>query len=444
MNPLIVLLIATAQLVFSSGATYANQLSPAENLPRLIETALVNNPELAASDAHRKMLENKARQAGSLEDPMLTLKLQNGVISDPFSFRRDSMTQKVIGISQQFPWYGKRKLRSDVAGLNTEVSHWSRLERIQEIVRMVKETYYQTYFTDRSLEIVVKNLRVLDDFITLAQSRYAVGKGAQQDIYRAQLEKSKLIDLRISLEQQRRGLDIRMNSLLYRPMDAKVGMIPDFDPSEISLTPAQLEELAEKNRPLMKAQQAQISKSEASNALAKKEFYPDVAVSFEYMQREPAMGGDGADMYSLGLTFNLPIQRDRRHAMLAETTSERVMATAELSVARNTIRSGIADLLSQMERRRKLATLYKRGIIPQAEQVLESVTIGYKVGKVDLLTLLDSRMNLFNYERDYYDSITDYQIRLTQLEEMVGTDLATGTAMTGNTHQHTGEQSEIQ
>ena len=48
--------------------------------------------------------------------------------------------------------------------------------------------------------------------------------------------------------------------------------------------------------------------------------------------------------------------------------------------------------------------LYKTGIIPQAEQSLESATIGYRVNKVDFLTLLDSRMTLFNYEREFYES----------------------------------------
>ena len=81
------------------------------------------------------------------------------------------------------------------------------------------------------------------------------------------------------------------------------------------------------------------------------------------------------------------------------------------------------DLLAQLERRKKLAELYKTGIIPQAEQSLESATIGYRVNKVDFLTLLDNRLTLFNYEREYYDSIADYQMKRAQLEALVGKDL---------------------
>ena len=99
------------------------------------------------------------------------------------------------------------------------------------------------------------------------------------------------------------------------------------------------------------------------------------------------------------------------------------MATEELKSARNNIASGTGDLLAQLERRRKQIELYRTGIIPQAEQSLESATIGYPVGKVDFLTLLDNRLTLFNYERDLYDSMADYQIKRAQLEALVGKEL---------------------
>ena len=430
---LLVLLVAG---ILPAGFIRAAETKPTENLPELVNIALANNPEVAASGAHLRMLEYKARQAGSLEDPMLMLKIQNGIISDPLNFRRDSMTQKVVGISQQLPWFGKRELRSDVARRDAEASHWNREERILDIIRGVKETYYQIYFTDKSLEILAKNTRILDDFITIAENRYSVGQGVQQDIFKAQLEKSKLLDMKITLEQQRRSLEIRMNSLLYRPVDTPIGAIPDPQITPLNRGDAELLEQAEQNRPLLKGMQAQIGKSQAAQALARKEFFPDFNVSFEYMQREPAMGNDGADMYSLGVTFNLPVQRERRHAMLAEAASEQTMSAAELNDTRNSIRSTVADLISQMERRRKLAELYKGGIIPQAEQALESAVIAYRVGKVDFLALLDSRLTLFNYERDYYDSLADYQIRLAQLEATVGADLESGHSLADHYHHH--------
>lgn len=395
----------------------------AENLPRLVEAALSGNPELKASAARWEMLRSRVRQAGSFEDPMLMLKIQSGIVTDPFNFAKDSMTAKVIGISQQLPYFGKRALREEVAAREAEVYRFTLEERRLELARMVKESYFRLYYTDRSLTIVEKNLGVLQDFITIAQTKYSVGQGAQQDIFKAQLEHSKALELKITLEQQRKSLAIGLNALLFRAPDTPVGAIPEIGAGTPPLSAQKLKEISEANRPLLKGLKAQIRKGEGAYQLARKERFPDFNVSLEYMQRDPAMGGSGLDMYSLGVTFNLPVRKERREAMAAEASSETAMAYQELAVTQNAIGSGIADLLSQLDQRKRLIELYQTGIIPQAQQSLESATIGYRVNKVDFLSLLDSRVTLFNYEREYYDALADYHMKLAQLSALVGRDI---------------------
>lgn len=397
--------------------------APAEELATLVDNAVANNPELKSSQYRWQMFKNRVIQAGSLDDPMLMLKLQNGMVSDPLNFHKDPMTQKVIGISQQLPFWGKRGLKAEMAAKEAESYRWQVEERKLELVKMVKETYYQIYFIDKSLEIIDKNIRILDDFITLAETKYSVAQGAQQDVFKSQVERSKMLDMKISLEQERKSMAAALNSLLFRPTDTAVGRIPDFELKPVPLSAKDLRETAFENRPLVKSLKAQIEKGEAGHKLARKEFYPDFNVSFEYMQREPAMGGDGADMYSLGVTFNLPVHQARRHAMVAESNAEVSMATDELNGLRNTIDSSISDLLAKLEKRDKLVNLYKTGIILQAEQSLESATIGYQVNKVDFLSLLDSRVTLFNYERQLYESQAEYMIKLAQLEATIGMEL---------------------
>ena len=409
--------------VFLVKPLFAGEERPVEELPRLVATALSQNPELKGSEARWQMFTSRIRQASSLDDPMLMLKIQNGMITDPFNFRKDPMTQKVIGISQQLPFWGKRELKGEVAAKEAESYKWQVEERKLELRRMVAETYYQIYFIDKSLAIVDKNLKILDDFVTLAETKYSVGQGAQQDVFKAQVEHSKLLDMRITLEQQRKSLQASLNTLQYRPAETPVGAIPDFDIKPLIQSPEELRNIAYENRPMLKSLNALIEKGKAGHKLAEKEFYPDFNVAFEYMQRERFEGSSGDDMYSLGVTFNLPVQRARRQAMVAESSSEITMATEELNVLKNSINSGISDLLAQLERRRKLAELYKTGIIPQAGQSLESSTIGYRVNKVDFLNLLDSRMTLFNYERELYDSLADYQMKRAQLEALVGKEL---------------------
>lgn len=419
-----------AAVALSATIVGAEETKAAESLPALVEIALANNPELKSSRAKWQMFVNKAKQASALEDPMFMFKLQNLVARDPFSFGgTDPQTAKVIGISQQLPFWGKRAIKQQIADYEVESYKWSIEERKLELARMVKETWYQIWAQDKFLGIIDKNLSILSDFITIAESKYSVGQGVQQDIYKAGLEKSKMVDMQISLQQQRKSLEANLNYLLYRPTATPTGPIADFDLPQLHQSADQLNEIAYENRPQIKSLSSLVNKGQASHRLARKEFYPDFNISFEYMFREKVdtdmIKDPGDNMFTLGVTFNLPFQQERRRAMLAESASETNMSAEELNALKNTIAFNISDTLVQLERRKKLIELYKNGIIPQAEQSLESAVIGYRVSKVDFLTLLDGQMSLFNYERELYESRAEYMMRLAQLEATVGTGLAT-------------------
>jgi outer membrane protein TolC len=417
-------LVILAFLTIPTDIVYAGEPSPVEHLPSLVKNALANNPELKSSQSRWRMFASKAKQAAALEDQMAMFKLQNLLAREPFSLGgKDPQTAKVIGISQQLPFWGKRAIKQEIAQYEADSFQWAIEERKLELTRMVKETYYQIWAVDKGLEIVDKNLKILADFVSIAESKYSVGQGVQQDIFKAGLEKSKMLDMQITLRQQRKSLEANLNYLLYRPGNTPVGTVADFALPKVSLTADQLNAVAFEKRAQVKSLASLANKGQASHRLAQKEFYPDFNLAFEYMFRQEAMGDPGYNMFTLGVTFNLPFQQERRQAMLAESSSETSMATEELNGLKNTISYSVNDSLAQMERRRELVELYRGGIIPQAEQSLESAVISYQVNKVDFLTLLDGRISLFNYERELYASQAEYMMGLARLEAVVGVSL---------------------
>jgi outer membrane protein TolC len=393
------------------------------DLEQLVEFALANNPEIKASEERWQMTVNRAAQAGSLDDPMLMLKIQNGLIREPFNFDRDPDTAKVIGLSQMIPAHGKRALQRQGALREAEADRWRIEERRIELRRMVKETWYRISAVDRFLEILEKNITALDDLLRFSETMYGVGQGLQQDVLKAQLERSKMEEMRISLQQRRRTLLASLNTLLYRPADTALPAIPPTDIVPLQLEQIALETLAEAHRPALKALSAQIEKAQLNRQLAEKEFFPDYTLSFEYMQRESGMESEGYDMYSASVSFNLPVQRQRRYAMVAEAGAENRMLLAERDMLRNQIRLAVADSLAALDGKGKLTRLYKEGILFQADSVLEATISSYRAGKTDFMKVLDSQMALFNLEREYHEAVADYQMQLAVLEGVVGAPL---------------------
>ncbi|MBW6508474.1 MAG: TolC family protein [Desulfuromonadales bacterium] len=398
-----------------------------ENLEALVAQALTRNPEVAVSDARWQMLRQRAEAAGSLEDPMLMLGIQNALVSDPFNFREDPMTQKVIGISQMIPYRGKRGAKTAAAYSEAQAARWLIDERKLELAQMVRETGYRIYAVDKSIGLTEENLQLLDDLIALAETRYAVGRGSMQEILAAQVQRSKMQEMLLVQKQQRQIQQALLNELLARPQVTSVGTMPELTLVEPSLEPEALRQQALSQRPLLHSLAAQHEKSLANQRLAKLDFYPDVTISFEYMQRDRLRSGmgdvEGEDMYALTLSFNLPVQRAKRRAMVHEAASESAMVTNELRAVHNAIEGGITQRLAELELRSGQVILYREAIIPQAEQSLEASVSAYQVGKLEFSMVLDQQMGLFGYQIDYHKMLADYHMSLAQLRTLVGGEL---------------------
>jgi len=412
-------------LVASGVPCRAESAAPAE-LETLIAEALAHNPEIRGSEAQWRMAVAKSQQAGSFDDPMLMLKIQNAMISDPLAFDQDPMTGKVIGVSQMVPFYGKRGLARTGATKEAEAAHWNLEERKVELRRMVSETWAQLAYLQTSLQLVEKNITLLDDIARLAEASYSAGMGKQPDILRVQIERSRMEEMKLGLLQQERSQQALMKALLHRDDDERL-VVPAGTITQVERSRDELLAQALATRPELLARTARIDKAAADERLATREYYPDFTLSFEYMQRDAFTSGmassDGADMYSAGISFNLPVQLARRRAMVAESHEQKLMAEAEVDGLRTEMRRSIDDLLARLDASAGMAKLYHEGVVPQSEVVQESTLAAFRAGRVEFMSVLDSRMKLFGAEQQLAGFIAEHEMLRAQLEATVGTRL---------------------
>ena len=113
------------------------------------------------------------------------------------------MTGNEIKLSQNFPFPGKLAAKGEMAG---QQAAWARSvadDAALQLTRKVKEGFFRLYYLDQALAVTDENLAVLASFVSLAKTRYEVGSGLQQDVLKAQIERSKLMDRLFNLRQQR-------------------------------------------------------------------------------------------------------------------------------------------------------------------------------------------------------------------------------------------------
>jgi cobalt-zinc-cadmium efflux system outer membrane protein len=403
---------------------FAQQTDSIARLPDLIEEGINNNPDLLASYQNWQADLAKIPQAGALPDPQLSLNLLNLPVNT-FELNQEPMTGKQIALMQMFPFPGKQGLREDIAKSAADISRDKNLELKNQLIKNIKQTYYDIFFIDQSLETVQKNRGVLQDFIRIAQSKYSVGKGLQQDVLKAQVEFSKLEDKSITLTQKRQATIARLNALLNRPAGTPLGKTIVPEPDSLNLDFAQLQNLANENRPLLQAWNSMFQQSAKKVSLAKKEYLPDFKLGIAYTQRDKLENGMGGIDYLSGLfSVDIPLYFWRKqNKKVEETRYNQDMVQQSYRNVQNQVYADLDKSLSDVEKNYRLLELYKSGIIPQATQSLNAAIAGYQTNKVDFLTLLNNQLTLFNFELDYYRFLSDYRKGIADLEAATGVNL---------------------
>jgi outer membrane protein TolC len=392
-------------------------------LNNFIETAKKENPTLHWAKNKINIYKQIPDQRSSWKDPMLTFGLANLPV-DTFSFKQDPMTQKQIILTQEIPFPGKTALRKEAADKDVSIAEWNFKELELKIIRQVKESFFELCFINSAIETTEQNKILLKQFVTIAESKYSVGKGIQQDVLKAQVELSKIMDELIGLKQLQANetskLNILMNRLPQEPLEIPHGLTQTHFKFDIK----RLQNLAEENRPFLHGIQSAINKFTITKELAEKDYYPNFKIGFRYGQRENSPNRDHPDLVSGFIGVNIPIWlASKQRKKVAEENYRILTAKNSYNAARNDVFLKIQLILDKEIKSRKLINLIKTGIIPQARQSLESALAAYSVDKIDFLTLIDNQVTLLKWEIKYHRELTDYEQNLAALEHVVGQSL---------------------
>lgn len=409
-------------LILFSAPAMARSEGAVLNVNQIVEEAIRNNPEILAAQKRWEVFKEKTPQARSLPDPMFGF----GIISLPtnFRFREEEMTMKEVSISQMFPFYGKRRLMGEMAEKEAEAVFNEVQEKINRVIREVKTAYYDLSHNYRTAEVVRRNKRVIEDLAKIAETRYALGEGIQQDVLKAHVEVSKMVDELIMLDQRKRALEAKLKALLNRPPDGPVGEPEEVIFRKLPLTVEELQKTALDINPALKAMKKMIEAKEKAYDLAKREYYPDFNFKFAYGQRDNAPDMKRRDMLTGMVEFNIPIfYKTKQDRKVAETKADILAWEAQYRAMKNEILFMVADMTTMTHQRERQYELYRTGIIPQAGLQIGSAMSAYRVGKADFMTLLDSQMTLYRYGIEYHQAITEYEKSLANLESVVGKEL---------------------
>jgi outer membrane protein TolC len=408
--------------VLFSGSGLAAQEQQTEAAPVTLESLLAEAEQVhPAIKAEAQMIEAKrARipQVKSLPDPTVGVGWMGNI--RPFSVQHlDPSSYRGVTAMQEFPYPGKLRLRGQMAEKDVDAEQWN-LEAARRQVRAeVKSAYDELAAVDQALAVTQRNKELLEKLARIAEEKYKVGKGLQQDVIRSQVEVSRILQTFTLLNQRRRTLVAKLNSLRLRPADTPIGTLAAVEKRELTYSLDELTEKGVANSPEIRRQEQLIEQSQYAVSLARKDYLPDFRVGYDYQQRP-----DLPDMHGFNVGINIPIfYRKKQRQEVREAAFSVESGKQSREAIRTAVLFQVKEEYLQAKASEELLTLYSKALVPQSALALESSMASYQTGALDFESLLGNFQSVLEYEVNYYQELANYQKALVNLEQVTGLDL---------------------
>jgi cobalt-zinc-cadmium efflux system outer membrane protein len=390
------------------------EIASSLTLSETVDAAVRDNAELRSMRAKWEAMQQRPVQARTLPNPMFSY----SAMDQTRDYYFPDTSEKRFEVQQQFPWPGKLGLKGKIAEKDAAATEFEYQAALREVVMMVKEAYYDLYAVQQATLITHADLDVLKRMEQIAETEYSTGTRPQQDVLKAQTEITMLQQKLLEYQQQEAVLKAKLNQLLNRPPESRLGLAVTAPSAETEPQFERLFAIAEKARPELKKASTDIERSEYERDLMKKEFWPDYRLGLEYRNYRT-----DPDQLMFTIGFDLPIWQTKYRAAAREAEKMIEAGQAELQAVKQQTAFDVRAAQFKLLTARQSLELYRKQLIPQAKARFDASEAGYRAGKVDFIDLLESERFLLNARVMAAMAEGNVGTQAARLERAIGTEL---------------------
>ena len=362
-----------AGLLLATGVVAAAPLTLAEAQRR----ALCAEPGAAALSEQADAFDELAVAVGALPTPQIRFGAANLPLEGG-DFRTEAMTQAQLGVRQAFPPATARAAATQRERMRADERRAQAEERRRLVLLAVRNAWLDAFVASRSRQLVLDSRPLFADLVAITRSLYTVGDKNQQDLLRAELERSQLETRLVGIEQKnqeaRAVLSRWIDDAAARPLAASLSEWPPPPSLDVSRD-------ALADHPALASAAALVAVGDAAVALARARYRPSWTLDAAYGYRDGALldGSPRSDFFSITATLSAPMftaNREDRRLRAAQAQHRAAVATRD-----DTRRHLHAELLRQHGRwadLRRREALYRDAVLPQARANAEATLAAYR------------------------------------------------------------------
>jgi cobalt-zinc-cadmium efflux system outer membrane protein len=379
-------------------------LTPDSGFSNFVAFALLNSPAVEAAFDDWSASVERITVERSMPDPQLTLQ----------AYITDRLSSLMPGLAWNLPGPGKLKARGAVAAAESQGKYFAFESALLQAAFEVKKAFYELHFLDERLRINRETLSLLTGLEQLARAQNDVGKATLQDVLRAQIERDRVANEIINIEDSRRPGLAAFKAALGIACDRADPPVPlRWEPEGPIPDSDELLRIGFSRNPRLKAMEADVRAAEAGIAMAYKEKVPDFNLALMAdVKASPVLYWPQAGM-------SLPLWRDKLAAEIAQARKNELAARARLSGEQIALAVDFAEKSFACRQLSRNLNLLETQLIPKARQSLEIARAGYLSGTIDFFNLIDTERTLLEFQMNAVEARTGRETALAELSLLI-------------------------
>jgi len=414
MNKVLHTLLLIAVIATAGSQAAAQQTTPPLALERVVTTYIERNLELQAERYRLERRKADAIGARLRPNPGLSVVAENLRVSGPVSF--DKLYEVGVAYTETIELGGKRRLREQVAAATISVAEARFADALRKGIAEVKRLYFQAVLARREIDVATENRQMFQQLVQFNLARFQQGAIPEADLIKVRLERIKFDSALKQAELSFRQAMIRLAENLEDDAVAKQDVTANLDLSLIRPDLDTLLQIALEERPDVQAGEREVAAAKERLALEEAVAKPDIMPFVGYKR----VAADNTLMAGI----NIPLKiRDRNQAGIARAQSDEKAAATLLEVAKSHTVAEVSAAYEAFQTAREQVQTFRDELLNQADESRSIALAAYQEGATPLLSVLEAQRTRADVRQQYFKTLFDYQVGLSELELAVGQEI---------------------
>ena len=403
-----------AALVFMALARQG-QAQDTLSLNQTIKEVLSNNNRAVAARFMQQSAEARVGVESAWSDPMLMVGVAN--LPTSFDFKKDEMTMRMVGLSQQIPYAGEKGLQTQAAKATASAARAQTETTELELITAAKTAFYNAFYRQQNLRELETQREFLKQVAASAEARLRSNQANQEDVAAAQADLWRLEAQILSAEQQLDAARYNLTALMGRDPEQAPATVESPADVAVPESAESWRQAARNNYPPLQRLDWESQSYAFDASAANRMRWPMLELAANYGYRADGDMGPRDDMVAFQANISLPIFAGRKQSDMARSMD--AMRQSSDAEARQLWRDVQADLETLHSRARKLNEahrMYRERIIPAAEDAFRSAFAGYSANRTPFINLLLYVTAIYRDRVTANDLANDLAVTIAQAE----------------------------